>query len=392
LARDTKFEVGQIHEERIHIDAELVERFAAFSGDVNPLHVDPTAAREYGFARPVAHGVILVAVLSRLIGTELPGSGAVWLRQSVEWRTPVFAGDDVDMQLKVTAFSASTGILELAVSAQNQKGDMVMEGTGQVKVVERIGRKDSTQEASDRVVLVTGASRGIGAEIASCLAAEGWTTALNFRSSEAEASQQVSRIQEMDGKARLFKADVSDPGEVSQLVSDVLGAFGRIDAVVHSATPPVVNTPLDHLGYSDLDPYLRTYVGGALALIAAAAPSMKERGFGRFVFIGTSYLFGTPPSGLASYVTAKAAMEGLMRSAATELGPSGITANMISPSLTITDLTDEVPQRVKEVEARKSPARRLANPQDAATAAAFLLSDVAGYVNGVNLPLTGGPV
>jgi 3-oxoacyl-[acyl-carrier protein] reductase len=119
---------------------------------------------------------------------------------------------------------------------------------------------------------------------------------------------------------------------------------------------------------------------------------MQERRFGRLIFLGTTYLFGAPPVKLAAYVAAKQGLWGLVRCLALELGPQQITANMLSPGMTVTDLTSDIPVRMKEAEARRVPLRRLALPQDVAGAVAFLASDAGGYISGVNLPLTGGPV
>ena len=129
-----------------------------------------------------------------------------------------------------------------------------------------------------------------------------------------------------------------------------------------------------------------------MALVASASPGMAERKFGRFIFLGTAYTFGMPPGGLAPYVVAKGALWEFVKCAAAELGPAGITSNMVSPGMTVTDLTADVSARAKEVEARKSPMRRLATVEDTAGMVAFLASDAASYLNGVNLPLTGGPV
>jgi 3-oxoacyl-[acyl-carrier protein] reductase len=95
---------------------------------------------------------------------------------------------------------------------------------------------------------------------------------------------------------------------------------------------------------------------------------------------------------MGGYISAKQALWGLARTASIDLAPQGITVNMLSPSLTNTDLSAHVPQRIKEVEAMKNPCRRLAAPSDSAAAVSWLASDAASFVNGVNLPVTGGPV
>lgn len=387
-----KFEVGHIHREPLRIDEKLVRQFAAFSGDDNPIHLDPAAARQYGYPKAVAHGAILLAFLSRLIGTKIPGHGAVWMGQSMEWKAPVFVGDEVEVAVKIISFSAAAGVLELQVSAVNQKGETVMEGMGKVKLPEKVAQKKTSIDAGARVVLVTGAGRGIGASIAALLGRSEWMAAVHYSSSKREAEKLVADIETDGGRARGFQADFSRPEAARAVVGEVRDYFGRVDAVVHCATPPIVRADVGNLTYAQVEPYLKMYLGGALELIGAAKEGMRGREFGRFVFLGTAALCGQPPAGWCAYLSAKAALEGLVRCAAVELGPVGITVNMVSPGLVVTDLTSDIPQRAKEVEARRSPVRRLADPEDVANVVHFLLSPGASYINGANIPVTGGPV
>ena len=176
------------------------------------------------------------------------------------------------------------------------------------------------------------------------------------------------------------------------MIDSVFEAFGRIDVVVHGASPSVPPVGVLDLAYADIERYYKVYVGGALTLLARTVPRMTEHRFGRFIFMGTSFLFGVPPDGMAAYVAGKESLWGLVKALAGELGPKGITCNMVSPGVTVTDLTADLPARLKELHARKSPVRRLATTADSAAVVAFLASEAGGYVNGVNMPVTGGPV
>ena len=119
---------------------------------------------------------------------------------------------------------------------------------------------------------------------------------------------------------------------------------------------------------------------------------MKDNSFGRIVFIGTSYLFGEPPLGTIAYVSAKEALWGYTKVLATDIARYGVTVNMVSPSLTITDLSENVPLRVKELQAFKNPTRRLSTTRDAANQVSYVCSEFSSYTNGINIPVTGGPV
>ena len=105
-----KFSVGQIFQDKLHIDEQLLERFADLSGDRNPIHLDGHEALSYGYSKRVAHGVLSLALLSRLVGVKIPGPGAIWLENQIQWIAPVFVGDDIVMTATVKGVSSSVEI------------------------------------------------------------------------------------------------------------------------------------------------------------------------------------------------------------------------------------------------------------------------------------------
>jgi len=387
----TRFGAGMSAAARVTVTPAVAAEFAALSGDSNPIHLDAEQARAFGHPHPVAHGAFLLAVVSRLIGTELPGPGAVWMGHSVEWQHPVYVGDEIVVEVTVSRVAAGAEMLLLDLSARNAEGRAIMTGQARVKVGERVGGKDGPSEPA-KVALVTGGSRGIGAAIVRRLARAGCDVAVNFKANAGAADALVRECSDGGSTVLSFAADVAEPDAAAALARKVEERFGRLDVVVHGASPPVLERSADALSYADVEPFLATYLGGALALVRAASPGMQARGFGRFVLLGTAYLFGSPPRHLAAYLTAKHALWGLVRSLAVELGPHGITSNMVSPGMTITDFTAHVPLRVKEVAARTNPIRRLPLGEDTAELVSFLVQPEAGYLNGLNLPLTGAPV
>jgi len=112
-----RFSKGQVFRKKFRVDSLLVEHFADLSGDRNPIHLDSDEARAYGYPRQVAHGAILVAMLSKMIGMEIPGPGAVWMSQSLDWVAPVLVGDEIELAVTVSHVSTGAGILILQVKA-----------------------------------------------------------------------------------------------------------------------------------------------------------------------------------------------------------------------------------------------------------------------------------
>lgn len=389
----SRFKPGMTFSEEVVLSPELVEAFAVFSGDRNPLHLIPEAALAYGYARPVAHGAIQSAIVSKLIGMKVPGPGAVWMSQSMEWMRPAFVGETLTIEATIETISAGAEVLTLTLGATNSKGEKVMQGAAKVKVAAEIAASQRGEENQEpRVALVTGASRGIGAAIAKSLAELGYTIALAYKSDHQQVSAVKKEIEATGVSASIHQVDLMQPGSGQALIASLEKSLGRVDVIVHAATQSLPSSSAIECPLSDLQSCMRIHVEAALELAQAASAGMISRRFGRIILIGTSYLFGTPPPKLGAYVMAKQALHGLMRCLATELGPQAITVNMISPGMTITDLTENVPQRLKEVEARKVPLRRLAVPNDTAQLVAFLASDKSSYLTGQNIPLTGGPV
>lgn len=283
----------------MEVESSTVEGFADFSGDRNPIHLDPSAAKFYGYPRQVAHGVLLMGLLSRLVGMEIPGPGAVLMSHSAEWTAPVFVGDQVEMVATVEAISTGAGIITLGISVLNQDRQQVMRGDAKVKMVEPLTEPTQPRGDQEFVALVTGASRGIGAEIARRLSQDGVALAVNYRESRESAEQIVQELQKAGGRSQAFSADMAYGDAASGLAKEVIDCFGRLDVVVHGATPSINPQKVERLSYSDVESFLKIYLGGAISLMASASPGMMERKFGRFIFLGTSYMFGVPPTAWA---------------------------------------------------------------------------------------------
>ena len=410
------YKKGESYSGRFLIAENVVNSFAEFSKDFNPIHMDVDFANSHGYSRRVAHGAIQLAYISKIIGTEFPGRGAMWMKQTINWIAPVFVGEKIEIILTVKGFSDSINTVALLVEVFNNKNKKVMEGEATVKVTQSLSSSNITNVApanstlplktnkhvtnnnfevnksQSRVALVTGSSRGIGAEIAKKLSNDGFIVVVNYKSEVDSANSVVEGILKCGGDAIALNADMTNSVQVKNMLEEVFEKWGRCDAVIHCATPPVKIIKTQDTKYGDVGLYLDVYLGGAISLVENTHSSMKNNKFGRYIFLGTSSLFGTPPHGMSAYVVAKEALWGYTKSLSSDLGSYGITVNMVSPSLAITDLTSDVPARIKEVEAMKSPIRRLVNKKDIANQVSYLCSSDSSYVNGSNVPVTGGPI
>jgi 3-oxoacyl-[acyl-carrier protein] reductase len=384
--------VGDTTTLRRQFTEEAVDAFARLSGDTNPLHVDESYARQTPFGRRVAHGMLSAAYVSSIIGTQLPGRGALWFQQEFDFLVPVLVGDEIEFTVRIEHKSDATRTLVVGIRAINQHGTLVLKGQGKVMVLE-----DRPQPQGDgdvpQVAVVTGASRGIGAAIATALGRLGHTVVVNYRTNAARAEEVAGAIHAAGGRALTFCADVNDADAVSRMIADAEARSGQpVGILVNNASGPTHQKPLLDLTWDDVHEHLGTQVRGALHCIRAVGPSMVARGAGRIVNIGSTHAWGVPPANLAGYVTAKAALAALTRCAAVELGPKGVRVNMVSPGMTETDLIADVPERMRKVFAAQTPLRRLAVADDVAGAVLMLVSKAGAFVHGADIPVCGGGV
>jgi NAD(P)-dependent dehydrogenase (short-subunit alcohol dehydrogenase family) len=238
-------------------------------------------------------------------------------------------------------------------------------------------------------VLVTGASRGLGAAIAVRLAAGGWPVAVSYRFGADAAGEVVGRIRAAGGTAEAFAADVTDETEVEELVRAVARRFGGVAALVVNATGPQPNVAVDDLTWQHHLDQLAYFVKSPTLLTRAVLPTMRRQGHGRIVQIGSDSV-RRAQAGVSAYAAAKAAQLALTRSWARELGPDGITVNLVAPGWIPVERHADVAAEEHDSYVRDVPLGRIGTPADVAATVAFLCSDAAGFVTGQEIAVNGG--
>lgn len=241
-----------------------------------------------------------------------------------------------------------------------------------------------------KAALVTGASRGIGREIALELARAGADVAVNYSGSEAKANEVVEEIKALGRKAVAIQCNVADSDSVAEMVKQTTEAFGKVDILINNAGITRDNL-LMRMKEQEWDDVINTNLKGVfLCTKAVTRPMMKQRS-GRIINVASIVgVSGNP--GQANYTAAKAGVIGLTKTTAKELASRGITVNAIAPGFIATDMTDALPEEAKSAMLGQIPLGYFGDPADIAKAAVFLVSEDSKYITGQTLHIDGGMV
>jgi 3-oxoacyl-[acyl-carrier protein] reductase len=249
----------------------------------------------------------------------------------------------------------------------------------------------------DRAILVTGASRGIGAAIAKAFAAEGGIVIVNYRTNEAAADAVATECRALGGEALAIAADVTSAEAVAAMAMRIAEEVGRLDVVVNNAFAPYRFDPDNRTRFWETpwEAYGQQFEGAVKAAytVSRAMLPLLQRRSGAAIVNVASDLVTRPSIPYHDYTTAKAALTGFSRNLAAELGPLGIRVNCVAPGLVYpTQASEATPEEVREMLIAQTPLRRIATPADIAGPVLFLASDWSGFVTGQTLHVDGGLV
>ena len=241
---------------------------------------------------------------------------------------------------------------------------------------------------SGKTALVTGATRGIGRAIALAYAAEGADVAFTYRSQDEAAQSLVAEIEGMGVRAKAYRSDAASFEDAHNVVADVKETFGHIDILVNNAgiTKDGLMMRMDEAAW---DAVIGTNLKSALNFIHACTPIMARHRSGSIINM-SSVVGISGNAGQCNYSASKAGLIGLSKSIAKEMGPRGIRSNCIAPGFIMTDMTEAIPENMRQEWEKQIPLRRAGGPEDVAKVAVFLASDMASYVTGQVINCCGG--
>ena len=385
--------VGLAAEITHQLTTEDVTRFVELTGDNNRIHIDTEFASHTAFKKPVAHGMLGASFISTLIGTKLPGDGALWFSQTLDFLLPARVGDKLTVRGEVTTKDATNRVIGLNIQITNQFHQTITQGTAKVKLVPILteATKETVLPVIRKTALVIGGSGGIGSAVCGALANAGFDVAVHYCKNEISAQAVVSKLTSLGHKAICCNADITEAVQVTTMMEHIARNLGAVTVLVNCATPIIFAQEFRKVAWRDIKLHLDNQIKGVFHLVRAVLPDMEKQHQGKIINI-VSHALESPPANFLPYITAKGALLGFSRALAIDLAPKGIQVNMVSPGMTDTDLIASIPERAQLVTAARTPMRRLATPQDVANAIVFLASAQSNYLCGETIRVNGGQV
>ncbi|MGP1684461.1 MAG: SDR family NAD(P)-dependent oxidoreductase, partial [Giesbergeria sp.] len=360
-----KILIGETHALIKIITESDVRKFVEMTGDDNPLHVNRAYAETTAFKDIVVHGMLGASFISTVIGTKLPGAGALWVSQNMEFLLPVRLGDELTISCTVVKKYERERMLELDTRIVNQNQQVVLTGLGKVKLLSTAQLAVVAPEQRPRVAIVTGGAGGIGKAICLRLAKDGYHVVVNYRGQADRAAQIVADINE-SGKTRAIavQADISSQAGAEKLYRAARQEFGGVSVLVNNASPHINPKVFSATEWGDVQQQIDVQVKGAFLMTRACVPEMSAQHWGRIVNITSQVIAGAPSVSWTGYAMAKGALAVFSNYMAAELGPQGITVNCVSPGMCETTLIGDISEKTQLMIARQTPLRRLATPAD----------------------------
>jgi len=345
-------------------------------------------------------GLLTTCLLSAYVGMRLPGRYATFadfriaFARQVQWRKVY----KLKGRVRFKSASASTVVQDVSVhDAENESAiyaagkidTRVNAAPPEMPTAKSLRQDEVDLQLRNKVILITGASRGIGETIAKLFAAFDAKVVVNYFQGKADAERVVDEIVGDGGEALALQADVSDAQQVKRMISTIRERYSTVHVAVNNAVRDAYPMPFMELTWSEIQKDIDVTVRGSFNCCQEVLPLMMANGGGKIINIATVFTENPQPS-QAKYVISKSAMIGLTRSLAVEFAQHNIQVNLVVPSIAETDLTGHVSKIFLEEMKSRTPMRRHATPSDVAKAVVVLASSLTSFTTGQKIMVTGG--
>lgn len=343
-------------------------KFVEITGDDNAVHVSD----EYG--KPTVHGMLTASFISTIIGTKLPGNGALWYEQTMTFTAPVRIDDEIMVRAVVVEKEQRDNSIVLDINIDNQRGQTVLKGKSKIRILEKREGTTLVETSTQRTALVIGGTGGIGREVVAEL------TRLGFKV--------IATYLRRDGEAAILKEKYGCDVVKLDVQYDLFNIDTTVDVVINCSAMSITNRPIEKTERMDIEEELDFSLFFNLDCVQKLYTHMKKQHYGKVILLGSSAM-NNPVEGWGSYIIGKYATYGLMRVLSNELAPHGVRVNMVSPSLVETNLVANIPPKTKLIIESKTPLRKTTTAQEVAQVIGFLVSPIGDSVTGQNIYING---
>ncbi len=237
MTRYSKISIGDTANIYHVVTNDDIKKFVDLSGDDNRLHVDKDFSSKTTLKKPVAHGMLGASFISAIIGTKIPGDGALWYAQSLEFLLPVRVGDKLTIVGTVLKKIDRQNSIEMQTDIFNQYKQKVTTGVAKVKIIEDVLQEESESINNEKTVLIIGSTGGIGSQTARTLAKEGYSLILHYHSNKIQADRLKKELEVLtDKRIIIVQADILKQSDVSEMVFELSRYFKKISAFVNAST------------------------------------------------------------------------------------------------------------------------------------------------------------
>lgn len=393
MKKITDFKIGDSASIEHEITEQDIQKFVDLTGDDNKLHLDKEFASRTSFKNPVVHGMIGASFISTIIGTKLPGDGALWLSQSIEYLLPVRIGDRLVIKAEIIAIIESQNLIELGVEILNQYKQAVTKGICKIKLIEIEQKAEMAgiEQELPKTALVIGATGGIGKATCVALARKGFDVIIHYNSKKEAALKLKSELDGLGIKTIIVQADVKDILQVKSMFENINRHLFSVTVLVNCSTCQISGNKFEKLEWQDIQNQIDVNIMGSFFLMKEVLPIMVKQKYGKIINL-TTLAVDSPNSEWLGYITAKSALEGFSKSLASEFAPKGVRINLVSPGMTETDLILNIPEKAKLIAGASTPLRRIALPEDVANAICFLATKESDFLAGETIRVNGGKI
>lgn len=384
------------------ISQDAFELFTRLTEDTNPVHFDNLIAKNLGFRAPIVHGMLTASFISKLIGTKLPGPGSVWLSQTINFISPVYLNDVVEITGKLVSYSKLQKVSKISIEIKNQFNEVVLTGTAIVKKSfeddsqtqkEIVYEKESTNAKSKTIkksYLITGGTGGIGQAVLHKLVHPNNSINFTYNKDKQAAESLVKEVRSQGGSAQCHYMDLKDQSSISELFSNLESNGEFVSGIAHCSAILPRSKNFESYSSDDLIEEINGDLHGSLQILRHAIHNFKTCGNGSFVNVSTIYTQAAPPMGMYSYIASKTALESVVDGLAFEFGHLGFRFNSILPGMTNSKFLANTPEKSKLVTKAMTPLRKLGSTYEIANLIYFLLGDDSSHITGERYRISGG--